>query len=78
APLCDSLAAVFGKDVQGPTALLKSVASLNLERALGVPVLNFNIRPDFENVVLKALVQGYMKLGGIQIQMTCTSAQTLQ
>lgn len=77
-PLCDSLAAIFGKDVEGPTALLKSVTSLDLKRALGIPVLNFNINPEFNNSVLKALILGYMKLGGIQMQITCTSVKTLQ
>ena len=33
APLCDSLGAIFGKDTEGPTALLKSVTSLDLKRA---------------------------------------------
>ena len=77
APLCDSLAAIFGKDTEGPTALLKSVTSLDLKRALGIPILNFNINPDFNDATLKALISGYMKLGGIQMQITCTSAQTL-
>lgn len=78
APLCDSLGAIFGKDTKGPTALLKSAASLDLERALGVPVLNFNITPDFDNNALKALILGYLKLGGIQMQITCTSEETLK
>ncbi len=77
-PLCDSLGAIFGKDTKGPTALLKSVTSLNLERALGVPVLNFNINPDFKNDILKALILGYMKLGGIQMQITCISREMLE
>ena len=78
APLCDSLAAIFGKDTKGPTALLNSVTSLNLNRALGVPVLNFNINPDFKDEVLKALILGYMKQGGIQIQITCISREMLE
>ena len=78
APLCDSLAAVFGKDTKGPTALLNSVTCLNLERVLGVPVLNFNINPDFRNEILKALILSYMKQGGIQIQITCISRQMLE
>ncbi|MBE7011259.1 MAG: hypothetical protein E7415_01135 [Ruminococcaceae bacterium] len=76
-PLCDSLGAIFGKDINGPTALLKSVTSLDLKRALGIPVLNFNIAPDFKDGVLKALILGYMKLGGIQMQITCSSAEML-
>ncbi len=78
APLCDSLGAVFGKDTEGPTALLKSVASLDLKRALGTPVLNFNINPDFKNEILKSLILGYMQLGGLQMQITCASAQMLK
>lgn len=77
-PLCDSLAAIFAKDTKGPTALLNSVTSLNLERALGVPVLNFNINPDFRNDILRALILAYMKQGGIQIQITCISGQILE
>ena len=76
-PLCDSLAAIFGKDTNGPTSLLKSVASLNLERALGIPVVNFNINPDFKDDVLKGLILGYLELGGIQLQITCTDVKTL-
>lgn len=78
APLCDSLAAIFGKDTKGPTALLNSVTSLNLNRAIGVPVLNFNINSDFKDEVLKALILGYMKQGGIQIQITCISREMLE
>ena len=51
APLADSLVAIFGKDTEGPTALLKSVASLDLKRALGIPVLSFNISPRFERLI---------------------------
>lgn len=78
APLCDSLAAIFGKDTKGPTALLNSVTSLALDRAIGVPVLNFNINPDFKNEVLRSLILGYMKQGGIQIQVTCISREMLE
>ena len=77
-PLADSLGAVFGKDAKGPTALLNSVTNLNLDRALGTPVLSFNINPDFKNEVLKALILGYMKQGGIQIQITCISRKLLE
>lgn len=77
-PLCDSLGAIFGKDTKGPTALLKSVTSLDLKRALGVPVLNFNINPTFRNDILKALILGYMELGGVQIQITCISREILE
>lgn len=78
APLCDSIAAIFGKDTNGPTALLGSVTALNLSRAVGVPVLNFNIRPDFDDKTLRSLIWGYMQKGGIQMQITCVSTETLK
>lgn len=78
APLCDSLGAIFGKDTKGPTALLKSVASLSLEKAVGTPVLNFNTDESWHNDVLKALILSYMKLGGIQLQISCVSEKTLK
>ncbi|MBE6542118.1 MAG: hypothetical protein E7672_06685 [Ruminococcaceae bacterium] len=76
-PIADSLAAIFGKDTDGPTALLGSVTSIALDKALGVPVVNFNVQPDFHDEVLKSLVLGYMMKGGAQLQMTCMSKETL-
>jgi formate C-acetyltransferase len=76
-PLADSLAAIFGKDTKGPTALLNSVTSLNLKGALGVPVVNFNIMQNFSNEILKALILGYIKNGGIQLQITYASKEEL-
>ena len=78
APLADSLGAIFGKDTNGPTALLKSVTALDLKRALGTPVLNFCIDPAIDDRNLKALILGYMQLGGMQMQITCANAKTLQ
>jgi len=73
APLCDSLGAIFQKDDLGPTALLNSVTSLDLSSALGVPVLNLNLTNDFDDNILKALIMGYMKNGGVQLQITIAS-----
>ena len=77
-PLCDSLAAIHGRDTKGPTALLNSVTSLSLDLGLGVPVLNFNVSPRYHNAILKALILGYMQKGGIQMQITCASRETLK
>ena len=76
-PLCDSLAAIFGKDTLGPTALLNSVAALDLKSALGTPVVNFNLQKNCNDDVLKALIMGYMKQGGVQLQITCASREEL-
>ena len=62
----------------GPTALLNSVTAFDLPKALGVPVLNFNINFDFNNDILKALILGYMNQGGIQMQITRASRETLE
>ena len=76
-PLCDSLAAIFAKDTEGPTSLLRSVASLDLSHLLGVPVLNFNVQPDFTESALRGLILGYFAMGGIQMQITCISKEML-
>ncbi len=78
APLCDSLTATMGKDTKGPTSLLKSVASLDLRRAIGTPVVNFTINPTHDNALLKSLISSYMKLGGMHLQITCASRKTLE
>lgn len=77
-PLCDSLGAIFGKDTDGPTALLKSVCSIELDKAVGTPVLNFNIDEIWNNDILRALILSYMKMGGLQMQITCISKELLQ
>ena len=50
---------------------------MELKKALGTPVFNFNITPDFKNEILKALILGYLKLGGVQMQITCSSLENL-
>ncbi len=78
APLADSLAAVFAKDTEGPTALLHSVASMDLGEALGTPILNFTVNPSVSDRVFRGLIEGYFRMGGMQIQITCVSKETLQ
>ena len=63
-PIADSVAAIFQKDVNGPLALLNSVTNLDLAHAIGIPVLNFNVQPDFDVYVLKNLISGYIEKGG--------------
>lgn len=77
-PLCDSLGAIMGKNTKGPTAMLLSVAAFDLKKALGVPVLNFDVSPGFSDEVLKGLILGYMQVGGIQMQLSCISKETLR
>jgi len=76
-PLCDSITAVHGKDVEGPTALLNSVTKLKLSKALGTPVLNFSIAPEYMEKALKYLAETYFEMGGMQMQITCVSKEDM-
>ena len=73
----DSLCATYGKDTDGPTAMLRSAASFDLPAALGTPVLNLTIQPWFGKQAVRGLVEGYFALGGLQMQITCLSREML-
>lgn len=77
-PTCDSIASLRGKAVEGPTAMLKSAAKLPQYLADGISVLNLTISKDFVDKSLRALVDGYFAMGGIQVQVTCTSVDELK
>ena len=76
-PLCDSMSAVYGRDKMGPTAMLSSVASLNLSKVLGTPVTNIRIAKKNIPALLKPLVKGFFEMGGMQLQVTSASKEEL-
>ncbi len=76
-PLCDSIGAVHNRDTAGPTALLASAARLAQPLAAGTPVMNIRIAKNSPSGVIKPLVSGYFKKGGMQLQITCVSKQEL-
>lgn len=76
-PLCDSCGAIRGRDVSGPTAMLNSVASLRLSKALGTPITNLRMKKESLPTLLKPLVQGFFRQGGVQLQITCASRAEL-
>ncbi|NLN02769.1 MAG: hypothetical protein GX174_12830 [Lentisphaerae bacterium] len=76
-PLCDSCGAIRGRDVSGPTAMLNSVASLRLAKALGTPITNLRMKKESLPTLLKPLVQGFFRQGGVQLQITCASRAEL-
>lgn len=76
-PLCDSLASIRGKDTEGPTALLNSVAKLPLNKVLGTPVMNLRMRKEHLPLHLKTLVQGFFEKGGMQLQISCLSREKM-
>ena len=76
-PVADSIAAVNGKAVKGPTMMLKSAASFDQSMVYSIPVLNLSITKKFDTSVLRSLIEGYFEMGGTQIQITCTNRETL-
>jgi formate C-acetyltransferase len=77
-PEADSLAAVNGKAVKGPTVMLKSAASYEQKDIYGMAVTNLSITRKYRPEVLRALVEGYFKMGGTQLQITAIDRETLQ
>ena len=53
------------------------MTSLALDKLCGTPVLNFNLTSKFNDATLRALILGYMEMGGIQMQVSCASRETL-
>lgn len=81
APVVDSFGAVAGTDKQGPTALLKSVAKLPGHLASGTPILNIRFQKKFvreQRPQLKALIQSFFQLGGMQLQVTVADQEMLK
>lgn len=80
-PIADSISAVAGRDRRGPTALIRSVASLPQNLAPGTLVTNFRFAPAMfigENRDrLKNLIRSYFILGGLQMQITVVDQDTL-
>jgi len=77
-PLCDSCGAIHGRDTNGPTALLSSVASLRLDLVLGTPITNIRISKKNLPDLLKPLVTGFFRMNGMQLQVTCASREELE
>lgn len=79
-PSCDSLAALRGKAVKGPTAMLNSAAKLPQHLVDGISVVNLTIQKSVcdNTACVKGLVLGYFRNGGIQIQVTVTSPEELK
>ena len=77
-PTCDSIAALRGKALDGPTAMLKSAARLPQHLADGISVLNLTLSKSFVGDALRSLVEAYFAMGGIQVKVTCVSAEELQ
>lgn len=76
-PLCDSLGAISGKDVLGPTALLSSVASLKPCHFLGTPITNIRLSKEHVESMIEPLVKTFFEKGGMQLQVSCLSREDM-
>ena len=82
-PYSDSMGPSQGKDVKGPTRLLKSVLDLGTKHITGGYALNFKVngtilRSEQGQDAMADLFRGYMKNGGAQIQGYVTSTEDIQ
>jgi formate C-acetyltransferase len=82
-PLSNSLSPVNGMENNGLTATLNSIAKLNYELAINGVAVNVRIHPQNllkeENIEkFYYLLKSYFKAGGIQIQPTVVSTETLK
>ena len=58
--------------------MLMSASKLPQHLADGISVLNLTIGKNFVGKPLRTLVEGYFARGGIQVQVTCVSADELK
>jgi pyruvate-formate lyase len=82
-PLGDSIGPVAGRDRHGPTAMIKSVTRLPLQRALGTPVLNVRFNKELFDSnegrqAVRDLIRTYFGLGGMQIQISVLDQAVLR
>jgi formate C-acetyltransferase len=82
AVVADSIGPIPGRDTNGPTAMLKSVARLPLSRAIGTPVLNIRFQKKFlaSRTGQKAcanLIRTFFDQGGLQIQLSVLSREEM-
>lgn len=83
APLADSAGPYQGRDKNGPTAMLKSVATIPHYLAPGTLVINARFTKDFFTTdtgrkKLQHLVRTYFDLGGMQLQMNVVDQEVLK
>ena len=81
-PISDSAGPYQGRDREGPTAMLSSVARLPQHLAPGTLVLNARFSRDLfdesgSSKKLYDLVRTYFKMGGMQIQINVVDQKTL-
>ena len=76
-PEADSLAAVNGKAMKGPTAMLASASCFEQKDIYGMAVTNLSLAKKYSPKIIRALVEGYFAKGGTQLQITVADRETL-
>ena len=81
--LSDGVSPARNRDISGPTAAMKSVARLNHSLAYDGTLYNMKFTPDvFETAESRAkfiaLVESYLKLGGLHVQFNVLSREILE
>lgn len=82
-PIADSCGPMQGTDLDGPTSMLSSAALLPQGRGLGTMVLNLRVSPALLGssglrAKLKALLQSYFAMGGLQVQITALDSEAIK
>jgi formate C-acetyltransferase len=82
-PLSDGLSPTYGCDLSGPTAALKSITKIDLERAIDGVIVNQRLSPSvLENTggreKFKALLRSFVALGGFHWQFNVISSDILK
>jgi pyruvate-formate lyase len=83
APIADSAGPVAGRDRQGPTAMMRSIAALDMQAAPGTLVVNLRLNPDLfrtadQRANVQALIQTYFGSGNMQLQINVVDQAVLQ
>jgi formate C-acetyltransferase len=82
-PLGNTVGARTGMDRSGPTAMLRSVASMPLRLAIGGPSCNLRLSARLladpeQRMKIVAMIRGYFLEGGIMAQITPVDTDTLR
>ena len=80
--LCNSSGAAQGMDVNGPTAMINSVTRFPMVRSSNGQVLDIKFTPsviagETGGKALRALIETYFRKGGMEIQVSAVSRETL-
>jgi len=82
-PLSDAASPTFGRDANGPTAVVRSIAKLDYKLVPGGNVVNIKFHPtalagETGLAALTALIRTCFALGGIQLQFNTTDRDLLR